>query len=219
LPLHFLMNERAHSTIIMASRKGWRDRTARTLIVKGTAAFLLLVFATILLHGNWPAALLWVSGGLGLWGLSEIVRQSRGRAEILGDVEAMSEEQFLVYAADLLRTQGYVIHKAVRSDNLHIDLLLNRGRMSFACRLQRQGRRIGMRVVAEALTGMAAYRCSRAMVLTTQRVTLPARIVARRTRCVLIDRVVLANLVVQYRRGHRVLSFPQKETTGLRWRK
>lgn len=213
------MRDRAHSTIIVTPRKGWRDRTARTLIVKSTAAFLLLVFATILLHGNWPIALLWVSGGVGLWGLCEIVQQRRERAEILTGVDTMNDEKFLQYAADLLRVQGYAVHKAVQSRNPRIDLLLNRGKAGVACRVQRRGRRIGMKVVTEALAGMEAYGCERAMVVTPQQFTFPARILARRKRCVLIDRLGLANLVTQHRRGHRVLTFHREETTGLRRRR
>jgi len=213
------MKERARSTIIMSPRKGWRERTVRTLIIKGTAAFLLLVFATIFLHGNWPVALLWVSVGIGLWGLSEVIRQRRERMEILADVDAMSEEEFLRYATDLLRTQGYSVHKTVRSGAPYIDLLLNRGGISFACRLQRRGRRVGMSVVNETLTGMKAYGCERAMVFTLWWFSLPARLLARRGYCVLIDRTDVVNLVVQHRRGHRVLAFHREETAGLRRRR
>src|SRR5215510_14625629 len=101
------MQDRARSTTLVAPRKTWRDRSRRTLIIKGTAAFLVFVFATISLHGNWPMALLWVGSGVGLWGLSDLLRRRRERAEILKDVEAMSSEEFRRYAADLLRAQGY----------------------------------------------------------------------------------------------------------------
>src|SRR2546422_5918330 len=106
------MKERVRSTTIVAPRRAWRDRTGRALVIKGTAAFLLLVFATIFLHGNWPMALLWVGGGVGLWGLCDLLRRRRERTEVLRDVEAMSDEEFRRYAADLLRAQGYVAHRA-----------------------------------------------------------------------------------------------------------
>ena len=215
----FFMQVRARSTTIVAPRKVWRDKTLRTLLIKGTAAFLLLVFATIFLHGNWPAALLWVGGGIGLWGLSDIVRQRRERAAILQDVEAMSAEEFLRYVADLLRSQGYVVHQATGPGSQRIAFLLTRGRASFVCRVQRQERRVGKDVVAETLAAIEAYGCGHAMILTNQLLTLPARSLARRAGCARIDRLGLASLVALHRQGHRVLPFQREEAGRLRRRK
>jgi restriction system protein len=213
------MQERTRSTTIVAPRKRWRDRSGRTLIIRGTAAFLVLVFATISLHGNWPVALLWVGSGVGLWGLSDLLRRRRERAEILKDVEAMSDEEFRRYAADLLRAQGYVAHGATGLEGQRVDLLLARGRASFICRLQRQERRVGKGVVAEVLAVLEASGYGHAMIVTNQLFTLPARNLARREGCVLIDRRGLATLVAQHRQGHRVLAFHREETARLRRRK
>jgi len=214
------MKERVRSTTIVAPRRTWRDRTGRVLVLKGTAAFLLLVFATIFLHGNWPMALLWVGGGAGLWGLADLLRRRRERAEILKDVEAMNAEEFRRYAADLLRGQGYVVNRNARpTEGQRADLLLTRGRMSFVCRLRRQEQRVGKSVVTEALAALEVYECTRAMILTNQLFTLPARSLARREGCVLIDRKGLATLVAQYRQGHRVLTFQRQEVARLRKRK
>ncbi len=213
------MQERARSTTIVAPRKAWRERTGRALVLKGTAAFLLLVFATIFLHGNWPIALLWVGGGVGLWGLSEMIQRRRERAEILRDVDAMNDEEFRRYAADLLRAQGYGAHRATGPEGQRVDFLLTRGRASFVCRLQRQEWRVGKAVVAETLTTLEVYGCGRVMIVTNRLFTLPARNLARREGCVLIDRRGLATLVAQHRQGHRVLAFHREETARLRRRK
>ena len=213
------MQERARSTTLVAPRKTWKERTGRVLVLKGTAAFLLLVFATIFLHGNWPVALLWVGGGSGLWGLSELIQRRRERADMLSDVEAMSDEEFRRYAADLLRAQGYVAHRATGPEGQRVDFLLTRGRASFVCRLQRQRRRVDKGVVAEALATLDAYGGGRVMIVTNQLFTLPARKLARREGWVLIDRKRLATLVAQHRQGHRVLAFHREEAARLRRRK
>jgi len=213
------MQERARSTTIVAPRKTWRDKNGRTLVIKVTAAFLVLVFATISLHGNWPIALLWVGGGAGLWGLSDLLRRRRERAEILRDVEAMNDEEFRRYAADLLHAQGYVAHPATGPEGQRVDFLLTQGRASFVCRLQRQGQRVGKDVVAEALAVLEAYGSGRVMIVTNQLFTLPARSLARREGCVLIDRMGLATLVALHRQGHRVLAFHREEIARLRRRK
>jgi len=214
------MKEGIRSTTIVAPRRAWRDRTGRALVIKGTSAFLLVVFATILLHGNWPLALLWIGGGAGLWGVADLRRRRRERTEILKDVEAMSDEEFRRYAADLLRAQGYVVNRnAWPAEGQRADLLLTRGRMSFVCRLQRQEQRAGKGVVLGALTALEVYGCARAIILTNQPFTLPARSLAHRQGCVLIDRKGLATLVAQYRQGHRVLTFQRQEVARLRRRK
>ena len=213
------MQERVRSTTIVAPRKAWRERTGRALVLKGTAAFLLLVFATIFLHGNWPIALLWVGGGSGLWGLSDLAWRRRERAEILRDVEAIGDEEFRRYVADLLRAQGYMAHRVTGGEGQRVDFLLTRGRASFVCRLQRQERRVGKDVVAEVLSMREAYGCGRVMIVTNRLFTLPARNLARREGCVLIDRMGLATLVAQHRQGHRVLAFHREEAARLRRRK
>jgi len=162
---------------------------------------------------------LWVGGGSGLWGLSDLAWRCRERAEILRDVEAISDEEFRRYVADLLRAQGYMIHLATGGEGQRVDFLLTRGRASFVCRLQRQERRVGKDVVAEVLTMREAYGCGRVMIVTNRLFTLPARNLARCEGCVLIDRRGLATLVAQHRQGHRVLAFHREEAARLRRRK
>jgi HJR/Mrr/RecB family endonuclease len=131
----------------------------------------------------------------------------------------MSDEEFRRYAADLLRAQGYMAHRATGLEGQRVDFLLARGRASFVCRLQRQERRVGKGVVAEALSLLEASGCGRVMMVTNQLFTLPARNLARREGCVLIDRIGLATLVALHRQGHRVLAFHREETARLRRRK
>ncbi|MGH7965858.1 MAG: restriction endonuclease, partial [Candidatus Binatia bacterium] len=196
---------RKPARLTVTERKTWTGKNpTRMLIMKSTAAFLLFVFATILLHGNWPVALTWMSGGLGIWVLWSARQHRRARAAILGKVDAMTPEEFARYTADLLHAQGYTVH---RTFDRRVDLLLTRGRESFACRLQRQQKKIGEDIVADALAGVTAHGCGRAMVLTNHLFTYRARSLARREGCVLIDRESLADLVAQYRQGHRVLVF------------
>ncbi|MBI3302502.1 MAG: restriction endonuclease [Deltaproteobacteria bacterium] len=213
------MQERSRSKTVVAPRKAWLGKNTRALIIKGTAAFLLLVFATISLHGNWPVALLWVSSGVGLWGVCEALRQRRERASILKEVDAMTEGVFRRYAADLLRAQGYTVHEAGRSVEPRVDLLLTRGRETIVCWLQRQAGRVSEETVAGAVAAMEAHGNWRVMILSNQSFTRRARSLARREGCVLIGRESLANLVMQHRQGHRVLIFHREETMGLRRRK
>jgi hypothetical protein len=212
------MKDRTSSTVV-TSRKTWERKNLRAAMFRGTAALLLFVFVTISLHGNWLVALVWVVGGLALWGAYGALQQRNERAEVLREVDAMTAERFLPYAADLLRAQGYTVHKVGYAVEPRVDLLLTRGRDNFVCWLEHRTRRVG----AETITAVAKVRETHgywsALVLSNQPFTLQARRVARRTQCVLIDRNVLAKMVAQYRHGHRVLSFPDSEGQGLRRRK
>jgi HJR/Mrr/RecB family endonuclease len=132
----------------------------------------------------------------------------------------MSDEEFRHYAADLLRAQGYVVNRHIRSiEGRRAELLLMRGRTSFVCRLQRQEQRVGKSVVTEVLAALEIYECARTIIRTNQLFTLPAWSLARREGCVLIDRRGLATLVAQHRQGHRVLTFQREEVARLRRRK
>jgi HJR/Mrr/RecB family endonuclease len=213
------MKERSHSKAVVSPQKVWVKKHTRTWGIKATAAVLLLVFITILLRGNWPIAFLVVSAGMGLWGFLDVRHHRRARAAILHEVEAMDDGQLLAYAADLLRTQGYTVHKANPSLDSRTDLLLTRGKTHLLCRLQRQSGWVSRNAIAGALAATHAHGCTRAMIVTNQAFTRSARSLARQNDCVLIDGDALASLVLQHRQGHRVLVFHREEAARIRRRK
>lgn len=213
------MHQRARSPVTL--HRAWTEkRSLRPWLKKGTAALLLFVFTTVILHGNWPVALTWMSGGLGLWVLWDVIQRRRGRAAVLQEADTANAEAFVHYAAALLGAQGYVVQKPTRPLDHRVDLLLMRGKEHVACRLQQQAEIVDTQTVIETLAGMEAQGCERALVLTTHFFTRSARALADRKGCILIDREGLADLVLQYRQGHRVLLFPrEREVGGLRRRK
>jgi hypothetical protein len=212
------MKERTPATVV-TSRKTWERKNLRMAMFRGTAALLLFVFVTVSLHGNWPAALVWVVGGFALWEAYEVLQQHGERAAVLREVDAMTAGEFLPYAADLLRAQGYTVHKIGHAAAPRMDLLLTRGRDQFVCWLEHRTHRVGADTITAVGKVREAHGYWHALVLSNQPFTLQARRVARRTQCVLVDRKVLARMVAQYRHGHRVLSFPSSEGQGLRRRK
>lgn len=213
------MQPRTRSPVTL--HRTWTDkRGLRPLIMKGTAALVLFVFTTVILHGNWPLVMTWMSGGLGLWVLWDVVQRRRIRMAVLTEADSANAEAFVHYVADLLQTQGYVVQKPTRPLDRRIDLLLTRGKEHIACRLQRHAGKVDTQTVIETLAGMEAHGCERALVLTTQFFTRSAQALADRKDCIVIDRARLADLVRQHRQGHRVLLFPrEREAGGLRRRK
>lgn len=213
------MSGRPRFPVIVTQQQAGVRKGLRTWAVKATAALLLFVFATILLRGNWLVALFVTGGGIWAWVLYTARRHWQIRAAVLRDVDAMTEEQFRAYAAELLKTQGYAVHRANRSSDWHGDLLLTRGKTHLFCRLYHHPGKVEKSVIVGALAGMHAHGCSRAMVVASRPFTPAARLYARQYNCVLIDRDGLAHLVMQHRQGHRVLAFPREEIAHIRRRK
>lgn len=186
-----------------------QKKSIRGAMLKVTAALVLVAFTTVVLHGNWFLAVLFI-GGIGAWQLYEQQERRRQRLFLLRDVEAMSEGEFLRYVTDLLRAQGYGVLKARQADTHRANLLLmTRGDESVACRTIR--RRVTAEEIANTLTAMHVHGCRRAMVITNRAVTASARYGARRSGCVVIDRWGLVNLIIQHRQGHRVYAFQREE--------
>src|SRR5262249_3240023 len=121
--------------------------------------------------------------------------------------------------AELLRAQGYIVQKRTLATGPQADLLLSRGKECIACWLYQGERRVRLEAVARAAAMSQVSRGWRTMVLSSQWFTPAAQYRARREGCVMIDREALASMVVQYRRGHRVIAFSREEVTGLRGRK
>jgi hypothetical protein len=213
------MQQHSRSRTVVTPRQGWAGRSPRAALLKGTAAVLLIVFAISFLQGNWPVLLLCVGGGIGLWGVYDVRRRQRTRVSVLAEVDAMSDETFLDYVADLLRAQGYLVQPAAPAEEGGGALFLTRGKETVFCRLWRQSEQAGAEVLTEALATTKAYSCAHTMVLATGSFSSWARTVAAREGCVLIDCDALATLVSQYRQGHRVLAFRREEPLRARRRK
>jgi hypothetical protein len=202
------MRDEAPSKIIDQRLRQKKD--VRTVMLKATAALVLVAFTTVVLHGNWLLALVLIGGGVGTWQLYEEQQRRRQRLMLLQDMEVMNEGEFLRYITALLRAQGYGVLKARQADPRRADLLLIRGEESFACRVLRC--RVTAEEITNTLTAMRVHGCRRSMVITNRAVTVSASYVARRSQCVLIDRWGLVNLVIQYRQGHRVYAFHREAT-------
>jgi hypothetical protein len=206
-------------TFVSPSSRRWWKRNLKPWLVKITATLVLVVFVTVSLHGHWPLALALVFCGLGFWWLNELWQRYCERMEVLEEVDSMSASEFAHYAAELLRAQGYALIPSGHTAKPPAHLLLSRGKESIACWLHHGRGPVRVEVVARATATVQAWDGWRAMVFASQWFTLTAQYRARREGCLLSSRNQLANLVAQYRRGHRVIAFPLEEASKLRGRK
>lgn len=213
------MSDFSRVTLLTPSSTRWQGRNFKRWLVKITATLVLVVFVTVSLHGHWPLALTLVLCGIGFWWLNELWQRYCERMEVLEEVDSMSSSEFAQYAAELLCAQGYALIPSGRAAKPPANLLLSRGKESLACWLQHGRGPVRVEIVARAAATVQVWDGWRAMVFASQRFTLTAWYRARREGCLLSSRNHLANLVAQYRHGHRVIVFPLEEATKLRGRK
>jgi len=196
-----------------------RLRKRHPLPLRAIAGVLLFTFVTMVLRGNWLLALVLLCGGLGIWRLIEAGQHARKRDAVLREVEEITDSEFTLYAAELLRAQGYGVLKTAQTDGHHGNLLLLYEDKSLACRVIRARGRLGKAELVKTLSRMKLHGCKGSMILTNRVVSWSAARYARRVACVVLDGRKLVRLIGQYRQGHRVYMFQREETAKLRRRK
>src|SRR5882724_1347032 len=142
------MREAPRAMIVTRPRKKWQGQKLWTLTVRTTATLLLVIFITVSLHGHWPLALALTCGGLGFWWFDELWQRRCERLEILEDVDAMPYREFLLYASELLRIQGYSVLQNYNLNPQQAALLLSRGKIHVACWIQHEHHAVGVKMIA-----------------------------------------------------------------------
>jgi hypothetical protein len=207
------MRNRVHSINKVETPRLQRGYPAN---VRAVAGVVLLVFVTMVLHGNWLLAVVLICGGFGVWQLTEALQRRHEREAVLRDVLTQTDDEFLRFAAELLRAQGYGVLKTGHVDDSRGNLLVMYGNESFACRVLRARRRLYKAEVARILAHMKLYGCKGSLILTNRAASWGAAQFARRVGCLLIDGNELVRLILQYRQGHRVYAFQREEATKIR---
>ncbi len=213
------MLEAPHAVTVSPLRKKWQGQRVWPSTMRITAALLLVVFVTISLHGHWRLALAVLSCSVGFWRLNELWHRRRERLAILKNVDAMPYREFVAYAGELLHTQGYSVLSSDSTGGPQADLLLSRGKGYIACWVLHGPRSAEVGMIARAAATVQAYEGWSAMLLASQRLTLRDWCRVCWARSMVVNRDRLARLVVQHRRGHRVITLPRKEKPKLRRRK
>ena len=119
------------------------------------------------------------------------------RAIQIANIDSMSGVEFERYLQKLLTSQGYSVNMTQASGDLGVDLIAARGSDRIAIQAKRYNSKISRRAISDAVAGMQHYRCNCAMVITNSHFTPGAVMLARSTNCILVDRDMLAQWIVQ----------------------
>jgi hypothetical protein len=213
------MHNLPRAIVVAPPSKKWQGKRWWPSLMRLTATLLLIVFVTLSLHGHWPRALTLLLLSFTGWRLNELWRRRGDRLAILKEIETMPQREFVVYIGELFRAQGYAVLSSDFANSVQADLLLSRGQGAMACWVLHGRRSDGVKMVARAAATVRVYDGWRPMLLSSRRLTLLEWYRLRRTQCVVIHRERLAQLMMQQRRGHRVITLPREEKPKLRRRK
>jgi restriction system protein len=176
---------------------------------------LLLIVALPVILANWlheqlgiPQELtLVLLGGLVVWGLFRYSvryfadQDEKLRAIRIANVDSMNGIEFEQYLRRLLTSQGYSVKGTPGSGDLGVDLVAERDSDRVAIQVKRYNTKVSRRAISDAVAGMRHYRCNRAMVITNNRFTTGAEVLARSTGCTLVDRDALTQWIVALQRS------------------
>ncbi len=108
------------------------------------------------------------------------------------NIDSLTWNEFECYVADGLKKQGYTNVHLTEHYDLGIDVVATKDGVTWGVQVKHYSRSVRIEAVREAVAGLKAYKCDRAMVVTNSFFTAPAIELAKCNNCVLIDRQAIA---------------------------
>lgn len=108
------------------------------------------------------------------------------------DIDELNWSEFEHYVADKLKTQGYTSVRLTEHYDLGLDIIARKGGVTWGVQVKHYKNTVRIEAVREAVAALKIYKCDRAMVVTNNFFTNPARELAKSNDCVLIDRKLIA---------------------------
>lgn len=129
-------------------------------------------------------------------------RYRRFRAIQLSNIDSMRGIEFERYLMRLLESQGYRVSMTPASGDFGVDIVAIRNSERIAVQAKRYNGKVSRRAISDAVAGMMHYNCNRAMVITNSQFTPGAITLAHSTNCVLVDREMLTQWIIQLQDTH-----------------
>jgi len=126
-------------------------------------------------------------------------KHRRFKAIRIANIDSMSGLQFERYLEMLLTRRGLIVTLTPGSGDLGVDLIASDGVSRFAIQAKRQNGAVSRRAISDAVAGMRHYGCTAAMVITNSYFTTGAKTLASSTECILVDRDLLSQWIVEAR--------------------
>jgi HJR/Mrr/RecB family endonuclease len=103
-------------------------------------------------------------------------------------IDSMSGTEFELYVAQLLPSQGYKHIELTEHYDFGFDILAEKEGVTWGIQVKRHSSPVKIEAVRQAVAALKHYDCDKAMVITNNSFSGPARELAVSNNCVLIDR-------------------------------
>ncbi len=108
------------------------------------------------------------------------------------NIDSLSWKEFENYVAEKMKQQGYTNVYLTEHYDLGIDVVAKKDGVVWGVQVKHYSNAVSIEAVRAAVAGLKAYNCDKAMVVTNSNFTEPAKELAKRNDCILIDRVAIA---------------------------
>lgn len=183
---------------------------------------------TIISQADAQSLDMWLLGAgivIVLWRLSVLIGRSKAQSEAayrqsgVDEVDTMEGVEFEQRLARLFVDLGYQVETTVTTGDYGADLILHSDEGCVVVQAKRSSRAVGVAAVQEAHTAMAHYGAQRAIVVTNNRFTRQAAVLADDAGVTLYDRTWLVESMASAVEalGTRLTSKRRLERTALRY--
>lgn len=142
---------------------------------------------------------------LGLVILMSIRRRVSGqrklRALSVVDIGVMDGLVFEKYVAELLKSRSYQQVKLTERYDLGIDIIAVKDGVRWGIQVKRYTHMVKLAAVQQVVAALQHYGCDRPMVITNSIFSRPAQNLAKSSHCILIDKDILAQWIVDFQRA------------------
>ena len=118
-----------------------------------------------------------------------------GEKVTLSQIDVMTSDEFEHYLADLYREKGYAAFVTKKGGDQGADVILNKKRERIVIQAKRYSSKVGNGAVQEVVASIKYYNANKAIVITNNYFTKPAKELAKANSVELIDRDKLKKLM------------------------
>jgi HJR/Mrr/RecB family endonuclease len=112
-------------------------------------------------------------------------------------LDAMDDERFALFIAELFDRLGYVVERSAPSGGGTAAFLLRRSGRRTAAFAIRTGRQVGLRELQEVISAKKTFDCAEGILVTNSTFNYPVKAVAHRESIELWDRAAVAERMIE----------------------
>lgn len=156
--------------------------------------------AIIYYVGATVVILLIILGGLAIW--KHLREQRKLQALDIVASDTMDPLEFEVYVAKLLKHRGFSNVRLTERYDYGVDIVAEKDGVRWGVQVKRYSNIVKAEAVRQVVTALIRYKCTRAMVVTNSTFSRPAKELAADNNCMLVDRDILSEWIVQFQNSH-----------------